>query len=454
MKVMKKKWSHTKVYLIAISLLLLLINASLGGILTMQSSGAMQSLIRDRMLDISNTAADMIDGNILGRLQAEDAETPEYKQILETLAFFQENIDLKYIYCVRNMGNKNFVFTVDPAVMDPSVFGEKVVYTEALYRASMGHPAVDRKPYTDRWGRFYSAYSPVFDDEGKVSGIVAVDFSADWYEHEVSRQIRTTLTITLLSLAAIMLIAHMISSRVGLRYRSMMNELDHLSDGIESLAKELPDGGAPGGLEILHRDHESNNYYCDDVQVIEGRIRSLQDFMTLQLGYVRSKAYVDSLTGVENRTAYMEFVHSIETRIKNHVAEFSVAMFDINGLKDINDHLGHDRGDTEIVRAAGLLKQIFAGERIFRIGGDEFVAITRCTGADAEKQAENIRNLIAQNAVIEDDGSARLILSMGFAEFDSEHDFSYRDTFECADKAMYEDKKAYYARTKKFKSGC
>ncbi len=60
--------------------------------------------------------------------------------------------------------------------------------TDALYQASLGKPSVDKVPYEDSWGRFYSAYSPVFDSNGKVAGIVAVDFSADWYDKQIRTQ--------------------------------------------------------------------------------------------------------------------------------------------------------------------------------------------------------------------------------------------------------------------------
>ena len=46
-----------------------------------------------------------------------------------------------------------------------------LVYTDALYEASKGYAAADNKQYEDAWGTFYSAYSPVFDSDGKVAGI-------------------------------------------------------------------------------------------------------------------------------------------------------------------------------------------------------------------------------------------------------------------------------------------
>ncbi len=139
------KFNRTKKYLVLAAIFLLIVNVSLGIILTRQSSNAMKALMKGRMLDVSNTAASMIDGDVLRDITAEDKDTEGYRQILKSLTYFQENIDLKYIYCIRDMGNREFIFTVDPTVLDPAPFGESVVYTDALYEASLGHASVDRE---------------------------------------------------------------------------------------------------------------------------------------------------------------------------------------------------------------------------------------------------------------------------------------------------------------------
>ena len=119
--------------IILVAVFLLLLNITLGVILTKQSSAAMRDLIQNRMLDISNTAASMINGDILESLTAEDKETPKYQAILDMLTHYQDNIDLRYIYCIHDDGNRKFSFTVDPTVDDPGEFGEPIVYTDALY---------------------------------------------------------------------------------------------------------------------------------------------------------------------------------------------------------------------------------------------------------------------------------------------------------------------------------
>ncbi len=121
-----QKLNRTSRYILVICVFLIGVNGALGYILTRQAAGAMKDLMRSRMLDISNTAAAMLDGDVLERLQAEDENSPEYQDALRTLTYFQENIDLEYIYCIRDLGDKRFVFSIDPTVEDPGQFGEPI----------------------------------------------------------------------------------------------------------------------------------------------------------------------------------------------------------------------------------------------------------------------------------------------------------------------------------------
>ena len=71
--------------------LLIVTNVVLGYFLVDNSKATVRSLIDKRMLDISNTAADMIDGDVLERIEKKDKDTPEYRKINDTLAYFQNS---------------------------------------------------------------------------------------------------------------------------------------------------------------------------------------------------------------------------------------------------------------------------------------------------------------------------------------------------------------------------
>ncbi len=237
---MKKIQASDTMMLIALVLgILLTANALLGFVLTSQSQAAMKILIQNRMLDIANTAADLLDGDKLKALKAEDKGTENYQQVNDALAVFQDNIDLEYIYCVQPKGEKEFVFSVDPTIEDPGEFGSPVVYTDALYRASLGSPAVDEEPYSDAWGRFYSAYSPVFDSEGNVAGIVAVDFSAKWYDEEIAKQTRTIVLCMAGSMILCILLILAATNRLRHRLRDMTEDIAALTHDVNDLTREF-----------------------------------------------------------------------------------------------------------------------------------------------------------------------------------------------------------------------
>ena len=148
--------------------------------------------IQQRMLDIANCASGSISGEVMKNLSEDTVGSISYNKIYDTLAVFRDNVELEYVYCIKQVGEKDFIFTIDLDQVAPASYGDPVEYTDALALAGKGRASVDEIPYTDQWGEFYSAYSPVFDAEGNVAGIVAVDFSVDWFENQLSSQTRST----------------------------------------------------------------------------------------------------------------------------------------------------------------------------------------------------------------------------------------------------------------------
>ncbi|MBP5468892.1 MAG: hypothetical protein J6Z11_06560, partial [Candidatus Riflebacteria bacterium] len=260
---------------ILMSVLLLAVNLIVGHILINYSRSAMKTLINNRMLDISKSAADMINGDVLERLKKEDKGTPEYQQINDFLAVFQRNINLRYIYCIKDLGNKKFVFSVDPAP-DPGEFGTPVVYTDALYKASLGESAVDENPYSDSWGRFYSAYSPVFNSKGKVAGIVAVDFAASWYEEQIANQTRVIYISSLIAVILAIIVVIFTTGKFRKQIAIINTDIKEVLDDVEDLTQEInpdspkkqiefksSDGVLELGQHIRHIKEELHQYIQD-----------------------------------------------------------------------------------------------------------------------------------------------------------------------------------------------
>lgn len=156
-----------------------------------------------------------------------------------------------------------------------------------------------------------------------------------------------------------------------------------------------------------------------------------------QLQSAMDLAYKDTLTGVKSKHAYKEAEERMDKRIEEGTApEFSVAVFDLNDLKLINDSRGHEIGDEYIRDACKLICDCFKRSPVFRIGGDEFTAILEGSDhADRERLLESFRNQVLTN--LEQDGT---VVAVGCSSYECEKDKNTRSVFERADALMYKEK--------------
>lgn len=440
-----KKLNHATKYTIFICVVLVIFNIIFGYVLTNASARALRTQIAKRMLDISNTAAAMVSGDDLANLTADDYGSHEYQRVMKTLTYFQDNIELEYIYCIMQAGEKEFVFGVDPTVEDPGEFGSPIVYTEALYNASKGIASVDRTPYKDKWGEFYSAYSPVHDSNGNVAGIVAVDFSAHWYHDQIKHLIIIVSSFINIALVCSIVLAIIIASQYKKFFTHLLDKMNELSGGIEDLIEAVSseNGGEDSSLNDSRDDDLGMNA---SIELLGAKISSMQQRLTKQIEIIHSHAYIDGLTGLKNRTSYMEYLQTLEKKIIDDPnLVFTVVVFDINQLKVINDDYGHDTGDKLIIAISNDIREHFDGGRIYRVGGDEFVAIldepdpsSRIADIKATIDRKNKESPIFHNPDVE------IGLSVGAATYDASTDRTYSEVFNRADNAMYADKRAFY----------
>ena len=274
----RKRIGYQTRVILLVSLFMLATNLTLGLVVTRQARRVTKTQINERMLDIVNTAAAMLDGDVLERLTAGDKDTPEYQEVLTTLRRFLDNIELDYIYYVRDMGDGSFTFGIDPDPVSPGEFGSPVVYTDALHKASLGTPSVDETPYEDTWGRFYSAFSPVFNSGGRVAAIVTADFNADWYEAQIGQIQTTVITGCILFLVLSLILAFLLAEQYGRQMDSVRKSLGELSKDLDSLTEDY--AGKSGSTEAAGpSDPDEGNIKALEKHVSELR-RNLRDYIS------------------------------------------------------------------------------------------------------------------------------------------------------------------------------
>jgi diguanylate cyclase (GGDEF)-like protein len=150
----------------------------------------------------------------------------------------------------------------------------------------------------------------------------------------------------------------------------------------------------------------------------------------------------DHLTGLYNRSYFDEELARLERSRKYPV---SIIMADVDGLKEVNDIMGHAAGDKLLQEVGQILKEVFRAEDVVaRIGGDEFAVLLPGVDETATTEAmSRIRQIIILNN--ENRQTLPLSLSMGFA---TAFATGVQLTMVCrmADNRMYQDKLGRYGR--------
>ncbi|ABP67643.1 diguanylate cyclase [Caldicellulosiruptor saccharolyticus DSM 8903] len=155
---------------------------------------------------------------------------------------------------------------------------------------------------------------------------------------------------------------------------------------------------------------------------------------------MRSMAMVDGLTGAYNRIYLYEVLEKeIETSNKRY--PISIALFDVDNFKKLNDTYGHLFGDKVLQTIVRIAKEkIRKGDIVARYGGEEFVIVfNHLESSEAYKVVERIRRAI-ENETIEDNLiQTRITVSFGISSYPAHAD-NVKDLIKCADIAMYRAK--------------
>ncbi len=204
-----------------------------------------------------------------------------------------------------------------------------------------------------------------------------------------------------------------------------------------SVSYRLMMDGAPVYINckvIRMEDAEERNYIIIGVSNVDAQMKRERE-----LNIIREKANRDALTGVKSKYAYMDAATELNAAILRGDAEpFAVVVCDVNGLKSVNDTLGHAAGDRLILDASRVICEAFQHSPVFRVGGDEFVAILR--GSDYTQRAELMAKMAEKNR--RNRACGAVVIACGESEWLPGEDAHFETVFDRADTIMYENKTA------------
>ncbi len=212
----------------------------------------------------------------------------------------------------------------------------------------------------------------------------------------------------------------------------------------------------PGSRSCLCLPRGDGSEVSVDLQVVEVRwqhrparlatLRDVTELVRLQ-EELRALSLEDELTGLYNRRGFLTLGRQQLKTAQRMGRRMYLYFMDLDGLKVINDQLGHAQGDQAIREAAMVLKATFRESDIMaRLGGDEFAVLAMESGPECNRVI--LRRLEENLRAWNQDTKRpyRLDLSMGSATFDPQAPRTLEDLLAEADAEMYRHKRRHRTR--------
>ncbi len=169
-------------------------------------------------------------------------------------------------------------------------------------------------------------------------------------------------------------------------------------------------------------------------------LREREEGLQRNARLLKSLSLVDDLTDLKNRRGFFELARQSLLIAKREQHSMALFFIDLNGLKLINDRLGHHAGDQALRDTAAVLRQTFRESDVLaRIGGDEFVALAHISGEMSSLRARLREHLVEFNAT--QSRSYRLDVSVGTTMVNVARDDDIETVIARADASMYEEKR-------------
>jgi diguanylate cyclase (GGDEF)-like protein/PAS domain S-box-containing protein len=225
-------------------------------------------------------------------------------------------------------------------------------------------------------------------------------------------------------------------------FKATVNVLEELANGKPTVDFENRYRCSDGSYKWLSwhaTPEEDGTVYALARDVTERKAN--QERLAAMAEDLRAMALVDDLTGLHNRRGFNILVEQELKRVRRSRQKATFIFADVDGLKQINDKLGHEVGDRAICDAAVALRSAFRkSDIVARLGGDEFVVM--CTDGAIEPAAPLAR---LDEAIRQYNSSipARpftLAISVGSTVHDPEQPESVDAILKRADQLMYEHK--------------
>ena len=299
----------------------------------------------------------------------------------------------------------------------------------------------------DTYGYLLTIYKPVYNSMGQCVCYAGIDFSMDLINDYGRMFIAKVIAIFS---SAVILIFVVVLSLIENNIILPVNTMAYCARNFayDSEAAREHNVERIKSLQIKTHD-EIENLYSAFLKTTSDSMHYFENFRRskIQLAVMHELAHKDAMTGLKNKTAYIEKTAAFDEDIAEGRAEFAIIMIDVNYLKRVNDTYGHEYGNIYLINAGKLACSIFGEENVYRVGGDEFVAIfDRENLARCEEDVAALRSMIKKlknNKKLEP--WEKVSAAVGVAYYQAGVDKSAEEVFKRADADMYQNKLAMKA---------
>ena len=361
------------------------------------------------------------------------------------------NSDIKFIYVYKIMEDGcHVVFDLDTATVPASSPGDILDFDEEFYEdldnLFAGRP-IAPKISNGQFGYLLTIYKPVYNYTGKCVCYAGIDFSMEQL-NEYGRAFISKV-IALLAGAVVFILAlglSFIENNIILPVNTMAYCAKNFAYDSETARESNIE--RIKSLEIKTND-EIENLYSAFVKTTSDSMHYFENLKRakIQVAVMDELAHKDALTGLKNKTAYVEKTAQFDADIADNKAEFAIIMIDVNFLKKVNDTYGHEYGNIYLINAGELVCSVFGVDNVYRVGGDEFVAVL--DGEILNRCDELVTTLRGTIEKLRADTTLKpwekVSAAVGAAYYEAGVDTCAEDVFKRADALMYENKLAMKA---------
>lgn len=361
------------------------------------------------------------------------------------------NSDIKYLYVYKVMEDGcHVIFDLETADTPASKPGDIMPFEDSFekYREDLlaGRP-IPPIISNETYGYLLTIYKPVYDYQGRCVCYAGIDFSMESI-HDYGKKFIAKVVALFLGAVIFILVLGLwfIENNIILPVNTMAYCARNFAYDSEAAREHNIE--RIRNLNIRTND-EIENLYSAFLKTTSDSMHYFKNFKKakVQAEVMHELAHKDAMTGLKNKTAYTEKTAVLDEEIAAKRAEFAIIMIDVNFLKRVNDTYGHEYGNTYLINAGKLTCSIFGEENVYRIGGDEFVAVLK------DKQLSLVNDEVVKFRSIIDKFKEDTTLkpwekvsaAVGVAYYDELIDKTAEEVFKRADADMYKNKLAMKA---------